>query len=365
MNQYYNLDNPFANDSELDKMARELNNNKKKLNSNVPKHAKSREITECVGIECLMDPSYARFAPSSLGANFSQFAPGDFSSGFPTPMSKDITFKMSETAQSHTETMSESPGDMLSHSDNISTFSSTPITQQHNNTKSLFNNKGTKINKLKNFKNTHFDNHSTITINTNSSSDSNSTYSHTNNSDSVFTESTSLDTQLFDEIYEKPYTEQHAKFHTKQKHKHKQSKKNSDYKPTFSDYGESLISDISSNYSSLSPKLKNQFKMKSQHLKNYNDNNDQDILQHTAHCTQCKNLLTDLLKSIVTKNGDNLMNNSQSSQNLQNKINYSNHNNQESKSEIFGVNMPELKELLILVVIGIFIIVFIDVFMKK
>lgn len=393
MSQYYNLDDPFMNNSELDKMARDINNNKKKLNSSIPKSARQQEATSCVGVECLMDPSYSRFAPSSLGADITQFS-SDFTSGFPTSMGSIELGGNSDDAQN-----SIFSPDMLSVPDDLSVGLSNSLPDKFTSEKSkLFSNtKGTKISKLLKNKNNYSTNYgpnynpnydsnsissagaSIVTINTNSSNSENS--ASTTNSDSVFTDSDKKSKKYKIVIKNgKPKSGKKVHFN---KYTDKYSNKRYSSPLYLSessdiDFGGSLISDVSSNYSTLSPKLKNQFRMNSQHLKHYGGNNDKDILEHTAHCPQCKNILTDLIKSVVAETSVKQFAENQYKNNYVDQTNNKSFNQNISqfaeqnggkinldKSDMLGINMPELKELLILVVIGIFIIVFIDIFMRK
>ena len=418
MNRYYNTEDPFLNNSELDRMARDLNNNKKKLNKFVPKQSKIHELNECVGIECLMDPSYARFAPSSLGANFSQYSTGDFTSGFPTPMENSITSKINHKIghKTNRKTNRKNNNDLFNsnysnYSDN--SFGSSVNTNSVNDKHKIVikNNKGTKISDLqKNISNANKkenDFTSIITINTNSSdseneksmsdsvftdsdynsnnndnnenkninfstSDDNSninsetnSYFSSANSDinSDMTSNTTSNMNVYSSVNSDTNIENNSVFKNKTLKSILKKKKNVKiYDSEYSDQAESLISDVSSNYSSLPPKLKNQFKMKSQHLKNYNNNSDQDVLEHTSNCNQCKHLLFELLQSI---NGGNNSKQIQSNKTTELCTNQENIKNEIQSSEIFGIKMSEIKDLLILLMIGIIIIIVADVFIRK
>jgi hypothetical protein len=105
---------------------------------------------------------------------------------------------------------------------------------------------------------------------------------------------------------------------------------------------------------SFSPKIKKQLKNKTKHLEHVND--DKSILTHIKNCEQCKKELLLLLKNENT----NFFNNEHfTSNNLNNQMNLQNN----TTSSIF--NFSEVKDIIILILIGIFIIIFIDILFKK
>ena len=80
---FYNSDN-----ENLDQLARKINDDKKKLPQKVQESIKMQEENARIGINCLLDPSNARYAPSNL-ADYGFFSTqGDFSSQLPTPIAK-------------------------------------------------------------------------------------------------------------------------------------------------------------------------------------------------------------------------------------------------------------------------------------
>lgn len=107
------------------------------------------------------------------------------------------------------------------------------------------------------------------------------------------------------------------------------------------------LTDISSNFSSLPNKLKKQFRSTSDHLKKYKDDNETDILNHVTQCKECALKLEGLLKQVTMETNTQL---------VQPPFNQNN-------SSMF--NFSEMKDLLILVLIGVFIIIIIDAFIRK
>lgn len=101
-----------------------------------------------------------------------------------------------------------------------------------------------------------------------------------------------------------------------------------------SDFGDVTFSDmesLSSSYSSLPPKIKKHLK-ENKHLERYSDDND-NIIKHMEQCEECKKQL----QKLMMQQNENILN----------------------------ISGQELKHMLILILIGIFIIIFIDVFFRK
>ena len=98
--------------------------------------------------------------------------------------------------------------------------------------------------------------------------------------------------------------------------------------------------DISSDYSTLTPKMKKKFRQTTKHLKKYDDTEEKNVMIHIQKCEQCQNDLINIVQNRHT---------------LSNKINTL------SDKNILNISHPEL----ILILIGIFIIIFIDVFFRK
>jgi hypothetical protein len=126
-------------------------------------------------------------------------------------------------------------------------------------------------------------------------------------------------------------------------------KKNKHY-----DFTENL-SEVSSNYSALSPELKKKIKSNSSHLKKYKDNDDENIMNHITKCDECKKQFANLFKNAMSETHLSKYDNSFSTT-IYKDDNY---------LQIFGMEMIEFRNLLIILVIGIFIIIFVTIFMSK
>jgi hypothetical protein len=114
------------------------------------------------------------------------------------------------------------------------------------------------------------------------------------------------------------------------------------------------LNDISSNYSSLPSKMKYNMRLNTKHLKDYNEKDDNKIIDHIKKCNECKNeLLLILTKSHINKSNIKL-------------DSYTNDINNKSYNEIinFNISNNELKDIFILILIGIFIIIIIDMFIR-
>lgn len=119
-------------------------------------------------------------------------------------------------------------------------------------------------------------------------------------------------------------------------------------------FGTSGLSfDDMTSFSSLPQNLKKKIKQNNSHLKKYGDN-DSEVFVHTQKCEQCKNQLINLL------HGANFNNNVPQKPVLNNQDNDTNY----VYKGMMNINLPEFKDVLILILIGIFIIVMLDIFMK-
>jgi len=238
---FYNSDN-----ENLDRLARQVNNDKKKLHTRIEESINKQEQNACVGMNCLMDPSNSRYGPSNL-SDFGFFSTqGDFSSKLPTPMEKH--------KKSKDKKYTESDNSQTNFTDSASTFTT----------------------------------------------------------NSAFTNDSSFSKQMTEDII--------------------------------------IDSDVSSNYSSLSPKVKKHLRLNTNHLKRYKESDEKTILNHIQYCGQCKQQLMKLLQpnNHIFDNPDQI------------------HTvNALSNSGILNLNSPELKDMLILILIGIFIIVIADIFFRR
>jgi hypothetical protein len=104
-----------------------------------------------------------------------------------------------------------------------------------------------------------------------------------------------------------------------------------------------MESDISSNYSSLPQKIKKHLRLNTNHLKQYSENDDKNIDDHVKTCPQCRSQLLNLLQE--DKQNVNFVPTQQNG--------------------ILNLSAPELKDILILIFAGIFIIILLDVFIRK
>jgi hypothetical protein len=301
MEQYHQYNELYTDNTDLDKMARDVNNSKKKLKKQIFQNINDQALNTCVGIDCLMDPSNARFAPSNLGANLNN---GDFESGLPTPMQQSIC-KLAKLAKP-TKIVNNSfnyYNDDSSRESNISSQDSVFTTD------SLSESKGIKYNNKYSKKSTNAKRKEPIMD-----------FSYVSRGSDNFSDVGNRGFKNYD---------------------------------SFNGSDSFNISDISSNYSSLPQTLKKKIRMGSNHLKSYKEGDEKNELSHIIKCSQCKNDLADLLKSVVAKNQVSLQPNLPIQSNLP------------TQSSMFGINMFELKDLLILLLIGIFIIVFVDIFLRR
>lgn len=129
-----------------------------------------------------------------------------------------------------------------------------------------------------------------------------------------------------------------------------------------SDSFQSLSSDaldngsLSSTYSSLPTKIKKRLRMSSPHLKKYKQsvNSDDNDIQHLKSCDDCRSRLLALLS------GTNLL----PQNNIQ--INKPNNNSiQKSSNSFLNLTNPELKDVMVLILIGVIIIMLIDIFVRQ
>jgi hypothetical protein len=103
-----------------------------------------------------------------------------------------------------------------------------------------------------------------------------------------------------------------------------------------------MESDISSNYSSL-PSKKKHIILSNNHLKQYNEKDDKNVIDHMKHCEQCQQQLIKLVKNNNNKSFDDVIDNG----NVQ-------------QEKIFNISNTELKYIMILILIGVTIIMFFD-----
>lgn len=117
-------------------------------------------------------------------------------------------------------------------------------------------------------------------------------------------------------------------------------------------------SDVISEYSYLPKNKKKKLRMKSKHLQKYEENDEELILDHIKKCDQCKHHLLTLLKNdnhFVNKENDKIIQKS-----------FINDIKEENETGFFGkINYKEMKEVIILIIIGIIIIFVLDIFLRR
>lgn len=113
---------------------------------------------------------------------------------------------------------------------------------------------------------------------------------------------------------------------------------------------DNTYNDIMSEYSSLPKKKKKHLRLNNKHLQDYTENDDRLILQHIKNCDECKKHLLNLLKS---------ENHFIPPQNVEKYV-------EKESNTLFGsVNYKEIKEVIILIIIGIIIIFILDIFLRR
>ena len=114
-----------------------------------------------------------------------------------------------------------------------------------------------------------------------------------------------------------------------------------------------IINEMSSNYSSLPSKIKNNMRLNTKHLKDFNETDEIGIINHLKKCDECK---TELLYTLLS-------NNKEKKYNTKNNI----VKNDIVKNDIikFNIGNNELIHIVILILIGIFIIIIIDSFLNR
>jgi hypothetical protein len=109
--------------------------------------------------------------------------------------------------------------------------------------------------------------------------------------------------------------------------------------------------DISSEYTLLPKKKKKHLRLNNEHLKDYSESDDKLILKHIQNCEECKDHLLNLLKN------ENHFISSQKNPEIIN-------TNKETEKN-FEINYKELKDVIILIIIGIIIIFVLDIFLRR
>ncbi len=113
-----------------------------------------------------------------------------------------------------------------------------------------------------------------------------------------------------------------------------------------------IESDISSNYSSLPQKIKKHLRTATNHLKKYDEKDDKNTINHLKTCSQCRTELLNLLQEEqhIFKADKQYIDTQQF---------------KHPTNGILNLSTPELKDILILILIGVFIIILFDVFIRR
>jgi hypothetical protein len=118
---------------------------------------------------------------------------------------------------------------------------------------------------------------------------------------------------------------------------------------------------LSSTYSSLPSKIKKRLRMSSPHLKKnktQSTNSDDNDILHLKSCNDCRSKLMALLSNSNIFTHNNLSTN-------QNQTNENNKPIQKSSNSFLNLTNPELKDIMVLILIGVIIILLIDIFVRQ
>jgi hypothetical protein len=125
---------------------------------------------------------------------------------------------------------------------------------------------------------------------------------------------------------------------------------NSEHFLSLSDGNCSDSDDVWSEYSYLPKNKKKSLRSNNKHLQKYTENDEQLILEHIKNCSECKNHLLSLLKN------DNHF--------IQKEIDLP--KEKDDNNSLFGkINYKEIKEVIILIIIGIIVIFILDIFLRR
>jgi hypothetical protein len=112
------------------------------------------------------------------------------------------------------------------------------------------------------------------------------------------------------------------------------------------------FNDISSEYSYLPKKKKKHLRLNTTHLQEYTENDDHLILEHIKKCNECKQHLLKLVKNDTHFTQKNEI--------IKEEIKEDN-----SNSLLGKINYKEMKEVIILIIIGIIVIFVLDIFLRR
>jgi hypothetical protein len=284
--------NAFKNNNEnLEQMAHNLNEKRRKITNNVMLDYGNEEQEICQGLECLSDEQNGKFLPQSLNSNFNFFSTqGNFDSRLPNII----------TQNQFSDTKSSVEGEI------------------YNDIKSEF-------------------------------------------SDILSKDIISKDVLSKDVISKDVISKDVLSKDVISKYMLSETNSN------LSD----ILSLSESSSITFSPKIKKQLRLNTKHLSHQND--DELIMEHLKKCDQCRNQLLILLKHDLPniqqskqqlKQQNSQEQQTQEQQNLQYQSNIQHQNYQQFDTNgIFS--SPETKDIIILIMIGVFIIILLDIFMRK
>lgn len=117
---------------------------------------------------------------------------------------------------------------------------------------------------------------------------------------------------------------------------------------------------LSSTYSSLPSKIKKRLRMSSPHLKKNKQlsNSDDNDVQHLKSCDDCRNRLLALLSGTNLLPHTNLLEKTQHNKQIDKPI-------QKSSNSFLNLTNPELKDVMVLILVGVIIIMLIDIFVRQ
>jgi hypothetical protein len=115
---------------------------------------------------------------------------------------------------------------------------------------------------------------------------------------------------------------------------------------------------LSSTYSSLPEKIKKKLKMNSTHFKKnkHQSNTDVSDIQHLKSCDDCRNKLFSLLQNTGVLHHENL---------LEKNTQQITKSSKKQSNSFLNLTNPELKDVMVLILIGVIIIMLIDIFVRQ
>jgi hypothetical protein len=125
--------------------------------------------------------------------------------------------------------------------------------------------------------------------------------------------------------------------------------------------------DLTSTYSILPKKVKKQLRMNTDHLKRYTDNDEKEVLGHLNKCDDCKQQLLKLLKGENHVFPNINTDKSDKKEKKEDKVKEEKEEEKKCETEgsLIGLNYKEIRDIIILIMIGVIIIVFADIFLRR